>query len=181
MGIATDPDEWTYGLNNGCWAAGKTPATLVVSVSGIMQGATWGPVWGPPPNGVYSFPQQLATWWHDADPAHPSGFRNSVPGSRVNIKGGLLNAFFSTDPANCNWYFVNEIVNPNSIFYGGHAIVTQRPPGASAPSHADILELLNMQGQPSRMADIFPLDNTYLVAMFADIIESTRIYIKYAF
>lgn len=181
MGIPTPPDDYEYGLDCGCWSAGHTPKNIYVAFAGITMGDLWLPAYGSPPNGIYSFPQRTACSWHDGVIPYRSGYATYAPGSSVRIAGGIAYAFFASVGQNCVFAFANESVCPDHIFCGGIAIVFQLEPGSSAPSLADIMELINMQGRESRKAEVFPLDNSHLVTMFADQVESTRIRIKYKF
>lgn len=183
MGIPTDPGEWVYGDDSGCWLPGKTPKVLHVSVSGVMFGDNWVPAWGPPPNGSYSLTQWApASYFRAWMGVGWDEWRTHVPGTYCVINGPLGPAFVANDPSNCVFAIPNNSQDPNSIFYGGQCVVTQKEPATSgAPSFADIMELINMQGRGSRKCEAFPLDNDELVAMFADLVESTRIRIKYNF
>lgn len=183
MGIPTDPNEWSYGASCFCWASGFTPDTLYASVSGIMVGASWNPGMVPPPNGIHVLTQKISPcFWSDAPPPHASFYETTTISSGLHIVASMMVTGFSGwADAGCVFHFVNQLVDPGGFYYGGQAVICQRESGSSAPSLADIAELLNMQGRESRKSEFFPLDNDELVAMFADQVESTRVRIKYQF
>lgn len=183
MGISTDPDDWGYGNNCGCWDAGKTPHTIYGYVSGIKTGSGWVPAIGDPQNGGFHLHQiNPPCYFSHTTDRNPNIYRTGLPGSQLIIGAIGTQCFVGSSDNNCEWYFVNDEQDPTRGFYGGTAIIFQREPLAGgAPSLAEIAELLNMDGRASRMSEGFPLDSSHFVAMFADQQESTRIRLKYDF
>lgn len=183
MGIPTNPDDYLYGPNClTCWAPNKTPKDLYASFSGIMTGATWEDWMGAAPNEIFKLSSAVPCLWTAYHEPRDIRFGITAPSSGLSIEIDFAwFAFTATNAPPCDFHFVNALVDPGLDFYGGQAIVVQKEAGSSAPSLADIAALLNMDGRESRMSEVFPLDNTHLVAMFADLLESTRIRIKYDF
>lgn len=183
MGIETDPIGYEYGNNClACWAPGLTPKNLVVDIEGVTRGALWAPGMPDPPNGRYLLTQGVipCQWLFDVAGTVGS-YHTGIPGSQLLLYWFAVPMFLGNSGNSCVFSFTNTLTCPTNEYCGGRAIVFQLEPIGGVPSITDIMELINMKGRPSRKTEIFPLDNQHLVAMFADLVESTRIRIKYDF
>ena len=116
-----------------CWGSGKTfgdvptPSQVSVTLYGIEKGSNWMPVDPEPPNGTYTFDQDilypcrfncsdgiwLMHWW-----------AYKIGGSVFTIELiGIEFAFECTRDQNCRTYFVNEHTSPiDRKYHSGAAL-----------------------------------------------------------
>jgi hypothetical protein len=167
-----------------CWGSGKTfgdvptPSQVEVTVYGIEKGSSWLPGDPEPPNGSYTFDQDvlypcrfnwsdgtwLMHWW-----AYKTG------GSVFTIELiGIEFAFDCTRDQNCRTYFVNEIDDvPASKFCFGAALAFDTwLPDLIAVEYA-------IAPVPDRTDKFFELTEEELVIRMRTKFGNNRLFVKY--
>lgn len=164
-----------------CWDPGQTPKCLCVIFQGIMKGSPVFPPRPDPPNGRFWITQHAFP-----DCCNWSGWFNGTQVlSRYTIgTSGLgalafLQIFFqslSADP--CTFWFANELQDPDGMYYGGYGQVMQCEPGPSAPSLTDLSKLVGVDYSGEVRSEFGPAADGDLWAMYAEVVNGTRIHIK---
>lgn len=164
-----------------CWDPGQTPKCLCVIFQGIMKGSAVLPPRPAPPNGRYWITQKNfpdCCIWEDWFAGIQVSLAYLLGASDIFIAlPGLLFAFIGVGGA-CDFWFANTLVDPTGTYYGGYAQVMQCEPGSSAPSLTDLSELVGVNYSGEVRAEFGPAADGDLWAMYAEVVNGTRIHIK---
>ncbi len=128
MGV---PPEIEYGNDClACWAAGKTPRYLYMSLTEIVTGPLWLPWMDPPPNGVWQLEQVhlQACNWGLFSGLKTFTYRAGAAGIIFVGHAAASSPFDSGPLAPCSGFAISLIVPPPlAAFYYGKAQMSEIP------------------------------------------------------
>lgn len=184
MSFDSDPALYDYAappnVCPACFAAGQTPATLFLCLSGILRGDLWVPANGPAPNGIWQLTVSGPCAWTDAIPAIQISY---VPSPAVtdlvvqSLPGGFM--FLRFGAPTCQIWMPNDIVGPAlAVFYSGFAMIID--PTVTGPlTETDLLEFMDDSPDSTLWVNPRPKSATETVYTFSRRSDSTNIKILY--
>lgn len=164
-----------------CWDPDKTPKCLCVVLQGIKKGSPVFPPRVAPPNGRFWITQHnypdCCIWsgWFNGTHVYLR-YTLGTSGIMVNLPGFMTG--FTAAGAACDFWFANALQDPDGFYYGGFAQVMQTEPGSSAPSLTDLSDLVGVDYSGEVRAEFGPAADGDLWAMYAEVVNGTRIHIK---
>ena len=177
MGI---PPEEEFGNNCiACFPTGQTPKYRYASFSDIQKGDLWASPMLSPPNTTFKLQQGMSCIW--------SGF---LDGWTVNLAYAFGESLLTVDDSGGRYGFESSIVVPCAIgfsnsaispvgehYYGGTARITEVA-SKMLNSLTEVAELINFDYSGEARAEFYPVTDTEWTTRFAEIRESTNIYIQ---
>ncbi|MCK5607241.1 hypothetical protein KAR91_35485 [Candidatus Pacearchaeota archaeon] len=125
MGIPPPP---TFGddCDSNCFAAGATPGTFYIAISGMEQGAAWQPGDPGPPNRTFTLPQNPGSpciWRYD-DASWIITYTQDQIRVKVQVFFEIGDLVFQGFGDHCGHYVENDIiVAANNHYYLGEATI----------------------------------------------------------
>jgi len=148
MSFDANPNNYDYSaapkVCPACFAAGETPEKIFLCLSGILQGALWGPADPPPMNGIWELTADGPCSWVDNIVGITIDFDPSPGATRLAVLDTAPNFHFTYNQAPvCQIWFPNDQNVPaGQFFYAGFCMIID-PTVTGILTTDEILTLFN--------------------------------------